>query len=112
MLESHDLLYGAVIDRTGRPIANAGEIDRLEDAWLVASLLGGRGEAMRTYRGLEWMPPPQIIVADQSVAIVDKPSPTLVVVVFRASRSFDDDDATGVVESISDSIRAEFVSLS
>lgn len=102
-----NLQYGAVIDRTWRVIATAGEIDRLEDADLAELLLGRHGEAMRTYQALDWMPLPQVVTMEQTEAIADKPSSTLVVVVFR-QRNATFDDSGHHIASISRAIHEEF----
>jgi hypothetical protein len=103
----HDLQYGAVIDRRWQVIATAGDVDRLQDAELAPLLLGRHGEAMRTYRALAWMPLPQIITMGQTEVIADKPSPALVVVVFR-QRNTTFDDTGQHVAPISRVIHDEF----
>jgi len=106
VLHVHDLRYGAVIDRRWRVIGTAGEFDRLHDADLAPLLLGRKGEAMRTYRALEWMPLPQIVTMEQTEAIADKPSPTLAVVVFGHRNTFTDSEQRAA--SVAQAIRDEF----
>ena len=112
VLNAHNLSFGAVIDQTCRVIGTAGELDQLQDAWLAPQLLGRRGEAARTYGALGWMPRPQVVATEQTVAIADKPSPTLVVVVFGHRSRFGDDDDGRRADSISDTIRTEFATWS
>jgi hypothetical protein len=111
VLRSHNLIYGAVIDRTWKVIGTDGNSDQLLDAGLVPLLVGRHGEAMRTYQALAWMPLPQIIMMENSFAIADKPSSTLVVVVFGSRSRFADENAQRT-QSISDAIHTEFESRS
>jgi hypothetical protein len=105
VLLRHDLTCAAAIDSAWKVVGTAGEFDRLDNPHLAEALLGPHGEAMRTYRALGVEPLPQIVTAGGTMAIADKPSKALAVIVFGRATTR---DVAARARAVSESIRTEF----
>ena len=107
VLQAHSLVCAAVVDRSWKVIATAGEFPALSSDRLPKALLGRHGEAMSMYRALSKMPLPQVIAAGSDVAIADKPDRNLAVVAFMRGLA-DGTNLEAIAANVSATIRAEF----
>jgi hypothetical protein len=110
VLQAHSFICAAVVDRSWKVVATAGEFPALSSGRLPTALLGRHGEAMSMYRALSRVPLPQVIVAGSDVAIADKPGRDLAVVAFTRGLAGGTNLQT-TAANVSATIRAEFAAI-
>lgn len=108
VLDAHGLPCGAVIDASGRVVAQAGEFDAFASAGLVSSMLGPYGSAHATYSAVSSLEQIKPVIWGQGseFAFLDRVG-ELVVVVFGRERG-DIHAQYALSRQVGHSIAAEF----
>jgi hypothetical protein len=107
VLSEHELAAGLVVASDGSTLAQVGDATAAGCEWLLSALIGPYGDARTTFDSLDGQVLPRTWGQGDRFAVVDKPSPTLMVIVL--GRGVSGLEQNRLAERVSATIRERWI---